>query len=227
VANRSYGQHCAIAKALDLVGDRWTLLIVRELVGGPKRYVDLQAGLPGIATDMLAGRLRDLEAEGLVTRRTLPPPAASKVYELTGRGRELQPVLSELARFGLPLIGAKRRDDVFRVEWFAAPLQLMFDADRAAGVELTVQFNIGRDKLHAIISGGALSTVTGPAGDPDVVVTATVPTLARVAGEPGALADLVASGKLQVAGADDAIDALLWVLSLAGDRTRTGLGFSK
>jgi DNA-binding HxlR family transcriptional regulator len=214
VSSRSYSQYCAIARALDVVGDRWVLLIVRELFGGPKRYVDLQAGLPGVSTDMLAGRLRDLEGEGLVSRRTLPPPAGSKVYELTPRGRELEPVLGALARFGVPLLGAKGRGDEFRVEWISAPLQLMFDVDRSVGIALTVQFNVGRDRLHAVIADGEISTVSGPAADPDVVVTATVPTLHQVMTSPGSTSDLVASGKLGVAGRDEAVADLQRVFNL-------------
>lgn len=99
---RSYDQHCAAARALDLVGDRWTLLVVRELLAGPRRYTDLHADLPGVSTDMLAGRLKDMEGAELVTRRRLPPPASAFVYELTPRGRELLPVLRTLAAWGRP-----------------------------------------------------------------------------------------------------------------------------
>jgi len=99
VAGRSYRQFCAIASALDTIGERWTLLIIRELLTGPKRYSDLLDGLPGIPTDMLAARLRRLEDEGLVEREVLPPPAASKVYVLTGSGLSLEPVIAALARW--------------------------------------------------------------------------------------------------------------------------------
>ena len=214
MSNRTYHQYCAIARALDVVGDRWVLLIVRELLGGPKRYVDLQAGLPGIATDMLANRLRTLEGDGLVVRRTLPPPAGSKVYELTARGHDLAPILHELARFGMPLLGPRSRDEDFRIEWLANLLPVMFDGDRAGDLELTVQFDVGRDTLHAVITGGAIAVALGPAPEPDVLVTAGVATLARVAAEPGLLGDLVATGKLKVAGADAAIERLLAAFTL-------------
>lgn len=97
---RSYDQHCAAARALDLVGDRWTLLVVRELLAGPRRYTDLHADLPGVSTDMLVSRLKDMEGAELVTRRRLPPPASAFVYELTPRGRDLLPVLRALAAWG-------------------------------------------------------------------------------------------------------------------------------
>src|SRR5689334_14592704 len=100
---RSYGQYCAVAKALDVIGDRWTLLIVRELLlRGPSRYTDLRDGLPGIATNLLADRLRELEHAGLVAREDAPPPVATALFRLTKRGRELRPLLEELTRWGLP-----------------------------------------------------------------------------------------------------------------------------
>src|SRR4051812_20041495 len=114
MAARSYSQYCAVAGTLDVVGERWSMLVVRELLDGPKRYVDLLAGLTGVSTDMLAARLRTLEQAGVITRRTLPPPAASKVYELTPLGQELRPVLTELARWGLRLLGEQREDDAFQ-----------------------------------------------------------------------------------------------------------------
>jgi DNA-binding HxlR family transcriptional regulator len=110
VGERRYGQFCPIARSLDLLGDRWTLLIVRELLGGPQRYSDLQAHLPGMWSNLLALRLRALEAEGLVQRRTLPPPAARVVYELTERGRGLGPTLYELSRWGLELLDEPGED---------------------------------------------------------------------------------------------------------------------
>src|SRR5919202_4903626 len=102
----SYRQYCAVARGLDLVGERWTLLIVRDLLTGPKRYTDLLAGLPGIGTNLLATRLRELEQHGLVARRVLPPPAGSTVYELTDVGQTLEPVVLALGRWGRRLLGA-------------------------------------------------------------------------------------------------------------------------
>src|SRR3712207_3261653 len=104
MSGRSYDQFCGLAKALDVLGERWTLLVVRELLLGPKRYSDLLEGLPGIGTNLLAARLKALEASGLVGRRRLPPPAASNVYELTERGRALEPAIFELIRWGLDLL---------------------------------------------------------------------------------------------------------------------------
>src|SRR5918999_2880352 len=105
MAKRSYEQYCPLARSLDLLGERWTLLIVRDLVAGPKRYTDLQRALPGLATDLLTDRLRKLERAGVVRRRELSPPAPATVYELTQRGSELEPAVLALARFGLGLLG--------------------------------------------------------------------------------------------------------------------------
>nr|WSW69843.1 helix-turn-helix transcriptional regulator [Streptomyces sp. NBC_00995] len=119
---RSYDQFCAGARALDAVGDRWTLLIVRELLAGPRRYTDLHADLPGVSTDVLASRLKDMEQGGLITRRRLPPPAAAAVYELTERGHALLPVLAALAEWGAPALVERRPTDAVRAHWFALPL---------------------------------------------------------------------------------------------------------
>src|SRR5215211_4757632 len=127
---RSYGQYCAMARALDVLGDRWTLLIVRELLTGPKRFKDLLEGLPGIGTNLLAGRLKDLAGAGVLRRTTLPPPAGSSVYELTERGRELEPVLMGLARWGLDLLGERA----------ASGLNVAFMAWTARWVRETYEF---------------------------------------------------------------------------------------
>src|SRR5918911_746584 len=122
---RSYGQYCALAKALDAVGDRWTLLIVRELLlRGPCRYTDLRHGLPGIATNLLADRLRELEQAGIVHREAAPPPIATTLFSLTTRGEELAPVVEALGRWGGPLMTERTEGDAFRSHWLAMPLEL-------------------------------------------------------------------------------------------------------
>src|SRR5712692_9066748 len=111
---RSYGQFCGLAKSLDVIGDRWTLLVVRELlIRGPSRYTDLRDGLPGIATNLLAERLRDLEEAGIVVRDDAPPPIAATLYRVTPRGEALQPVLRELGRWSAALVGEAKPGDVF------------------------------------------------------------------------------------------------------------------
>ncbi|ANP50424.1 DNA-binding HxlR family transcriptional regulator [Streptomyces griseochromogenes] len=133
---RSYDQYCSAARALDLVGDRWTLLIVRELLAGPRRYTDLHADLPGVSTDVLASRLKDMERDGLATRRRLPPPGAAYVYELTARGRALLPVLQALGAWGEAELGERRPTDAVRAHWFALPLLRALEGEGLVEVRL-------------------------------------------------------------------------------------------
>ncbi|MFF3627393.1 winged helix-turn-helix transcriptional regulator [Streptomyces sp. NPDC002164] len=168
---RSYDQFCAAARSLDSVGDRWTLLIVRELLAGPRRYTDLHADLPGVSTDVLASRLKDMEQNGLATRRRLPPPAAASVYELTERGRGLLPVLSALAEWGAPALDERRPTDAVRAHWFALPLLRVLDGMTHAGV---VEVRLDEGEFHVRAGGGApgaggdTADVDGGAGEPSV-----------------------------------------------------------
>src|ERR687884_2186422 len=129
---RSYRQFCGIARALDLVGERWALLVVRELVLGPKRFSDLREGLPGIATNVLTQRLQQLRRDGVVARRRLPPPAASSVYELTEYGQELVPIMLALGRWGARTMGARSPEQTLRAEWLAVALKAFYQPEAAA-----------------------------------------------------------------------------------------------
>jgi DNA-binding HxlR family transcriptional regulator len=161
---KRYDQYCPIAHALQVVGERWTLLVVRELASGPKRYTDIAAGLPGIGTNILAGRLRDLEAEGIIAKHRLPPPAASQVYELTERGYGLMPVLRSLAHWGAQSLGPPRADDELEPGWLYGALRTSAWGVVADG---TVEFRVGAE-VAALVDGEA---VDGPAADPDAVVS--------------------------------------------------------
>ncbi|MFF3417290.1 winged helix-turn-helix transcriptional regulator [Streptomyces sp. NPDC002698] len=149
---RSYDQYCSAARALDAVGDRWTLLIVRELLGGPRRYTDLHADLPGVSTDVLASRLKDMERDGLAGRRRLPPPGAAYVYELTARGRDLLPVLQALGEWGAPALGEPRPTDAVRAHWFALPLLRQLDA--AGAGEGLVEVRLDEGLFHVWLGAG-------------------------------------------------------------------------
>jgi len=159
---KRYDQYCPIACSLSLVGERWTLLVVRELMHGPKRYTDLVDGLPGIGTNILAARLKALEAAGLVERRKLPPPAASSVYELTPTGQELRPVLHELARFGARLMGPPPLD-ALDPGWLVDALDLALSPISPVG---RLAFRIG-DEEASLVDGVARP---GLVDDPDVFV---------------------------------------------------------
>src|SRR3954451_19907456 len=130
---KRYEQYCPMAHALDLVGDRWALLVIRELMHGPKRYTDLVERLPGIGTNILAARLRDLESHGIVTRRMLPPPAASKVYDLTDYGRELRPALRELALWGARSLGPPGEHDELFDGWLSTAMDTVIARLAPAG----------------------------------------------------------------------------------------------
>lgn len=163
---KRYDQYCPIACSLSLVGERWTLLVVRELMEGPKRYTDLADGLPGIGTNILAARLKDLEAAGLVEKQKLPPPAASTVYELTAAGRALRPVLHELARFGARYLGPPPVD-ALEPGWLVGALDLAVSP--LAG-DMVVAFRIG-DEEASIVDGRAVPGLVAVAdavveGDP-------------------------------------------------------------
>jgi DNA-binding HxlR family transcriptional regulator len=159
---KRYDQYCPIAYSLGLVGERWTLLVVRELFYGPKRYTDLAAHLPGIGTNVLADRLKELEAAGLVEKRKLPPPAASTVYELTAMGQALRPVLHELARFGARLMGPPP-PDALEEGWLLGSLDLALAPDAPTG---TLAFRIGGEEA-SLVDGIA---VEGIVEDADVLV---------------------------------------------------------
>jgi DNA-binding HxlR family transcriptional regulator len=161
---KPYGHYCPIACSLGLVGERWTLLVVRELFHGPKRYTDLVAKLPGIGTNILADRLKELEAAGLVEKRKLPPPAASTVYELTELGRGLRPVLHELARFGARLMGPPPAEALTE-GWLRDALDLALAPDAPAG---TLAFRIG-DEEASLVDGVVHD---GVVEDADVLVEA-------------------------------------------------------
>lgn len=168
---RSYGQYCSIARALDVVGDRWTLLVVRELLlKGPCRFTDLKNGLPGVAANLLSTRLKDLEAAGLITREDAPPPVATVLYTLSETGLALEPVLKALGLWGLRFMTVDRPDDAFQAQWLAyAPAWFTTDAD-PDGPPAVIQL-IASDELAVIeLRDGQIHTRLGRATDPDLVL---------------------------------------------------------
>jgi DNA-binding HxlR family transcriptional regulator len=169
---RSYEEYCAIAKSLDLVGDRWTLLVVRELsLRGPSRYTDLRNGLPGIATNLLADRLRDLEAAGLIIREEAPPPVASTLFRLSPRGEGLKPVLDELMRWGLPLMVEQRPEDEVRSHWLAGAVEMMVGDRRPDDDPATLELRVGDEPVVIASRDGGTKVTLGAAGDPDAALT--------------------------------------------------------
>lgn len=168
---RSYDEYCSVAKSLDLIGDRWTLLVVRELsLRGPSRYTDLRNGLPGIATNLLADRLRDLEAAGLVAREEAPPPIATTLFRLTERGAGLKPVLDELMRWGLPLMAEQRDEESVRSHWLAGALEVMLSDREPDGEPVTLELRLGDEPVLVTAGAGRVKVSLGAASDPDAVL---------------------------------------------------------
>jgi DNA-binding HxlR family transcriptional regulator/putative sterol carrier protein len=174
---RTYGDQCGISRALDRVGERWALLIVRELLVGPKRFTDLRTGLPTASPNVLSQRLRELESFGVVRRRRLPPPAASQVYELTAWGRELEPVAVALGRWGAraPLLEG---DDVWMsLDSHVVSLRTLFDPERAGDLSLRLELRLGEQSFRAEVRDRALTVEPGEAQRPDVTVACAPGTL--------------------------------------------------
>jgi DNA-binding HxlR family transcriptional regulator len=182
---RTYNQYCGVARALDLVGERWALLVVRGLALGPKRFTDLKAELPGIGTNILAARLRELEESGVVERRRLPPPAASTVYELTEYGRELRPALFALGRWGAKTLGPRGAGQTLRSEWLAVALTAFFRPEAAADVEASVELRLSDGTYLARIERGEVRIARSEEDGADLVLTTDEETLiGYLAGAP-------------------------------------------
>jgi DNA-binding HxlR family transcriptional regulator len=204
VGRRKYDDGCAVAHALDLVGERWALLVVRELLLGPKRFTDLLSGLPGASPDVLTQRLRELAEAGVVRRRRLAPPAASRVYELTTWGAELEPIVLRLARWSSRSPGM-RYDAPLGVDSLVLSLMALFDGPAAAGFGATVGLCLGDDQFRLSVADGQLAVSRGGvdgsgASAPDVVFDTDLATLLTLLRTDRPLADAVAAGALRLTG---------------------------
>jgi DNA-binding HxlR family transcriptional regulator/putative sterol carrier protein len=195
---RRYQDGCAAAHGLDLVGERWALLVVRELLLGPKRFTDLRAGLAGISPNVLTQRLEDLERTAIVRRRKLPPPAAAWVYELTEWGLELEPVVTALGRWAArsPVLP----QGVLNVDSLILSLRTMFSAEAAAGLSGTIELRIGREHFRARIRRGRMELIRGSAHQPDAVIEGEADALAAVTYGGRTLAAALRAGDLAVEG---------------------------
>lgn len=196
---RSYHDPCGIARALDVVGERWALLVVRELVLGPRRFTDLRAHLPGIATDVLSQRLRQLEQAGILRAITLRSPAAGRAYELTPRGHDLEPVLHALGRWGSQeSLDAARHP--MTVDAFAVALSTVFDPGRADGFEATVVLDLDGDRVVARVQDGLLDVFRGEADQPDARIEASIAALREVLWRGRPLTEAESDGTVVVHG---------------------------
>jgi len=221
VEQRTYNQYCATARTLDIVGERWTLLLVRELLTGPKRFGDLQASLRGLGTGLLAARLKHLEREGLAHRITLPPPARTPAYALTEAGAELGPPVLALAQWGLKwAMGERREAETFHPGWAVLGLRACFDAGAAAGMRAVYEFRVDGEPFHARVEDGTIETLHGPAQRPDAVVTFTTDAFVRLTGHSLTLAEAIESGAATASGDGEALRRLTGLFRLPAPGTR-------
>ena len=208
-----YNQYCGLARALDVVGDRWTLLIVRELVPGPRRFTDLIDGLPGISRKLLTERLRELEDDGIVARTELPPPAARRVYELTGEGRDLAAAMGPLIGWGARRLGDRGLGESFRARWAAVGLAALADREAAKGVSETYQYFVGDSAFHFAVDDGSIQLHDGRAEDPAATLTTDEDTGADIMAGRTTESSAASTGALTVAGDRQAAKRLEKILS--------------
>jgi DNA-binding HxlR family transcriptional regulator len=202
-----------VASALDLVGERWALLVVRELLFGPKRFTDLQVGLPNVSPDVLAQRLRELEQSGIVRRRRLPPPASARVYELTGRGEELEPVILSLGRWG-STAPSPPGDARLGVDSLVLALKTLFDPSAADGFDATFELRVGEQHFWVRVADSRLDLGRGDAVQPVAAIAADPGTFAALLWQGLPLSAAGRSGDLQIEGSVAAVKRFLGLFPL-------------
>jgi DNA-binding HxlR family transcriptional regulator len=206
---RTYADPCRLAHALDLVGERWALLVVRELLLGPKRFTDLRAGLRHASPNVLSERLRDLEQAGVVRRRKLPPPWGSQVYELTEWGMGLEPVVTHLGAWGArsPF---PPTDKGLGTDSIVLALRSLFDPEAAARAGATsIELRFGEERFHVEVAGGELALGRGPAADPAATIDTDPETLGDVLTGQRGLAEAQRAGDVRIEGSTQAFARFL------------------
>jgi DNA-binding HxlR family transcriptional regulator len=216
---RTYGDRCGVARGLDLVGERWALLVVRELLLGPKRFTDLRVGLPHVSPDVLSQRLRELEQAGVVRRRTLAPPAGSRVYELTDWGRELEPVVLALGRWGsqAPVAAA---DAAIGTDATVIALMTLFEPAAADGLSASYELRLGDDTFRARVAEGRFEVARGTADEADASIETDPTTLAAMLWHGHRLSAALRSGDVEIAGDRAAATRFLTLFPLPEADTR-------
>lgn len=170
MAKRVYGQYCGFARALELVGERWALMIVRDLIVGPKRFSDLQRGLPGIPTNILTARLKEMEEAGLVDRSVRPRPSGAVVYHLTPDGMELESTVYALGRWGAKRLGDPRDNETVTPDSLTMALLTTFQPKAAKGKNVSYELHVGDIVLHAVVKNGTIEAAPGPLPEADVAI---------------------------------------------------------
>lgn len=213
---RRYGQYCPVARSLDVLGERWTLLVVRNLMMGPLRYSDLRDALPGVATDLLTSRLRTLEAADYVHRRRLPRPSSATVYELTESGQRLALVVLELARVGLMHLGAPGDDEEVVADSVVLSLRASFRAEVAGDAQERYQLELDGERFAVTVHLGWAETARGPADQPRLTLTSSARTFARLISRDVDLASALADGEVELAGRKRDAERFLKIFSYPG-----------
>jgi DNA-binding HxlR family transcriptional regulator len=203
---RTYGDGCAIARALDLVGERWALLAVRELLLGPKRYTDLLRGLPNASPNVLSQRLRELEGAGIVQRRKLPPPAGSRVYELTEWGRELEDVVLSLGRWATRSPAPPSDAPIASADSVVLALRALFDPGAAQGLRAAYELRLGEDRFRIGVADGRIDVARGDLHEADATIETDNDTLNAVLWEGRSLAGARRSGRMRIEGDKAAVE---------------------
>jgi DNA-binding HxlR family transcriptional regulator len=205
---RTYGDGCAIAHGLDLVGERWALLVVRELLLGPKRFTDLKKGLPNASPNVISERLRELESAGVVERDKLPPPAGSRVYRLTDWGRELEDIVMALGAWGARS-PSQPRDAPIGADSTVLALRARFDPDAAKGLRASYELRLGEDRFRIEVSDDEIEIARGAGDRPDATIDTEPGTLAAVLWDGRALADAQRAGEMRIEGDQAAVERLV------------------
>ena len=215
--NRSYNQYCGLAYALDIIGERWTILLVRELIAGPRRFKDLLDGLPGISTNLLAERLKHLEQQGVIRRRTLAPPAGSAVYELTTIGRALEPMLLELGRWGSQFVPPSAEGAaLLQVGSYALTLKTFFRPELARGLDESYALHVDNEVLQVHIADGAIHVRQGDTRDADVIFSTDVDSYLQLLSGALRPGEAISSGRIRIVGDPRALRRFLNICGLPG-----------
>jgi DNA-binding HxlR family transcriptional regulator/putative sterol carrier protein len=199
MSTRTYGSYCGIARALELVGERWALLVIRDLILGPKRFTALRRGLPRIPTNVLSARLKELERAGIVCRRLLPLPLTGVVYELTDYGRELEDIVLRLGLWGAQSLGEPRPDDILTVDSVVLALRATFQPEAARGLRASYELRLGEIVVHARVDKGAVEVAEGPLPGADLVLETDLTIRQLMSGELSP-AEAVRSGRVRLSG---------------------------
>ena len=203
---RTYGDGCPIARALDLVGERWALLVVRELLLGPKRYTDLRRGLPNASPNVLSQRLGELERAGVLRRRKLPPPAGSRVYELTDWGRELEEIVISLGRWGARSPTPPDDAPIVSADSIILALRARFDPGAAHGLRAGYELRLGEDRFGIEVADDEITAARGDAHRADATIDTDPDTLNAVLWRGRSLADAQRSGTMTIEGDEAAVE---------------------